>query len=90
MNIIVRIVDWKDPEVSNGTALDVVFYLKTLKAPYKESKRWRGQAGKQIFVNIGCAKCHTPQLQTGPSRSTHLANKISFHIVICCFMIWEL
>jgi hypothetical protein len=26
-------------------------------------------------VNIGCAKCHTPQLQTGPSPISALANK---------------
>src|SRR5215813_5451916 len=43
-----------DPEVSNGTALDVVFYLKTLKAPIqRDQNNVEVQAGKEIFVNIG-------------------------------------
>jgi CxxC motif-containing protein (DUF1111 family) len=68
-----------DAEISNGTALDVVFYLKTLKAPIQRDKDdGEVQAGKQLFVNIGCAKCHTPQLQTGPSSINALANKTFF------------
>jgi CxxC motif-containing protein (DUF1111 family) len=68
-----------DPEISNGTALDVVFYLKTLKAPIQRGRdNGEVQAGQQLFVNIGCAKCHTPQLQTGPSAINALANKTFF------------
>lgn len=68
-----------DPEVSNQTVLDVIFYLQTLKAPIQ-----RGQhdpdiiAGKQVFINISCSKCHIPQLQTGPSSIAALANKTIF------------
>jgi len=68
-----------DPEVANAIALDVVFYLKTLKAPVQRDQNDETvQAGKQLFVNIGCAKCHTPQLQTGPSPIDALANKTFF------------
>jgi len=68
-----------DPEISNGTALDVVFYLKTLKAPIqRDQDDGEVHAGQQLFVNIGCAKCHTPQLQTGPSSINALANKTFF------------
>jgi len=68
-----------DPEVSNGTALDVVFYLKTLKAPVpRNQSNEEVKAGKQLFVNTGCAKCHTPQLQTGSSWINALANKTFF------------
>ena len=68
-----------DPEVSNGTALDVVFYLKTLKAPIQRDQNdGEVQAGRQLFVNVGCAKCHTPQLQAGPSPISALANKTFF------------
>ncbi|HZJ59940.1 MAG TPA: di-heme oxidoredictase family protein [Chitinophagaceae bacterium] len=68
-----------DPEVSNGTALDVVFYLKTLKAPVpRNQSNEEVKAGKQLFVNTGCAKCHTPQLQTGSSSINALANKTFF------------
>jgi len=67
------------PEVSNGTALDVVFYLKTLKAPVQRNQSDEGvKAGKQLFVNTGCARCHTPQLQTGLSPISALANKTFF------------
>jgi CxxC motif-containing protein (DUF1111 family) len=68
-----------DPEISNGTALDVVFYLKTLKAPVQRDQSEREvEAGKQLFANTGCAKCHTPQLQTGLSPIAALANKTFF------------
>jgi len=67
------------PEVSNGTALDVVFYLKTLKAPVQRNQSDEGvKAGKQLFVNTGCARCHRPQLQTGLSPISALASKTFF------------
>ncbi|MEK7225130.1 MAG: di-heme oxidoredictase family protein, partial [Bacteroidota bacterium] len=35
-------------------------------------------AGKQIFLTIGCNKCHVPQLSTGPSSIAALSNKTFF------------
>ncbi len=68
-----------DPEVSNQTVLDVVFYLQTLKAPIQRSQQDPDVvAGKQIFMNISCNKCHTPQLQTGASSIAALSNKTFF------------
>ncbi len=65
-----------DPEISNQKVLDVVFYLKTLKAPVQRDQNNADViAGKQVFLNISCGKCHTPQLQTGPSNIAALANK---------------
>ena len=65
-----------DPEVSNQTLLDVVFYLKTLKAPIPRNQdNPEVIAGKQIFTQISCAKCHIPEIQTGPSPISVLANK---------------
>jgi CxxC motif-containing protein (DUF1111 family) len=65
-----------DPEISNQTALDVVFYLKTLKAPVQRNQNDPDViSGKQIFLNISCDKCHTPQMQTGSSSIAVLANK---------------
>ncbi|WP_276348922.1 di-heme oxidoredictase family protein [Daejeonella sp. JGW-45] len=65
-----------DPEISNQKVLDVVFYLKTLKAPIQRNQNNADViAGKQLFLNISCGKCHTPQLQTGPSNIAALANK---------------
>ena len=68
-----------DPEISNQTVLDVVFYLQTLKAPIQRNQNDADvMAGKQLFVNISCGKCHTPQLQTGYSSIAPLSNKIIF------------
>lgn len=68
-----------DPEITNNTALDVVFYLKTLKAPIQRNQNDADViAGKQLFLNISCGKCHTPQLQTGVSSIAALSNKTFF------------
>lgn len=65
-----------DPEVSNATVHDVVFYLKTLKAPVQRSATQDAVvAGKQIFQSIGCDKCHKPELKTGNSPVSALAHK---------------
>jgi CxxC motif-containing protein (DUF1111 family) len=65
-----------DPEVSNQTVLDVVFYLQTLKAPIQRNQQDPEViAGKQLFANLSCNKCHTPQLQTGYSSIAALSNK---------------
>ncbi|HTN18021.1 MAG TPA: di-heme oxidoredictase family protein, partial [Chitinophagaceae bacterium] len=63
-----------DPEISNQTVLDVVFYLKTLKAPVqRQQNNAEVVAGGAVFSAIGCNKCHTPQLKTGPSPISALA-----------------
>ena len=65
-----------DPEVTNQTVLDVVFYLQTLKAPnQRDPNNADVVAGKQSFIAIGCAKCHTPELSTGFSSIEPLSNK---------------
>lgn len=68
-----------DPEVSNATVHDVVFYLKTLKAPLQRNKNDGDvQAGKQVFISLGCEKCHKSELKTGNSSVAALSNKIFF------------
>lgn len=68
-----------DPEVSNQTVLDVVFYLKTLKAPIQRTPADADvMAGQQLFTSTGCASCHIPQLTTGASPIAALANKTFF------------
>lgn len=65
-----------DPEVSTQTVHDVVFYLKTLKSPIpRDQSNLDVIAGKQLFVDIDCAKCHTPKLTTGYSPIEVLSNK---------------
>ncbi len=36
------------------------------------------QQGRQLFYDIGCSNCHTPQLQTGTSTWPELSNQIIF------------
>lgn len=65
-----------DPEVSDQTIQNVVFYLKTLKAPVpRSSDRTEIVSGSQLFNAIGCAKCHRPELTTGLSSISALENK---------------
>lgn len=68
-----------DPEVSMQTVRDVVFYLKTLKAPIQRNQDdAEVLAGEQIFSEIQCASCHIPTLNTGFSPVNALSNK-EFH-----------
>ena len=65
-----------DPEVTDQTILDVVFYLKTIKAPIPRNTAQNDiVTGKAIFAQIDCAKCHRPEMQTGDAPITALSNK---------------
>jgi CxxC motif-containing protein (DUF1111 family) len=65
-----------DPEISDRSVQDVVFYLKTLKAPIPRNLNLQEvAAGKSLFIEIGCAKCHRPEMKTGNSSIAALANK---------------
>ncbi len=67
-----------DPEVSNKTVEDVVFYLKTLKAPVTRTQYEAQLNGKQLFVSIGCGKCHRSEMKTGASNIQSISNKTFF------------
>lgn len=65
-----------DPELSTQILNDVVFYLKTLKAPIRRnSDDDEVMAGEMIFSQIECNKCHTPSLETGYSPIEQLSYK---------------
>lgn len=65
-----------DPEVTNQTVQDVVFYLQALKAPVRRNATQQQVVdGRQIFESISCGKCHTPEMQTGNFHVEALANK---------------
>lgn len=68
-----------DPEVPSATVANVVFYLKTLRAPSRrEPDHPEVLAGEQIFDDIGCAACHVPTLRTGRSEIAVL-DRVDFH-----------
>jgi CxxC motif-containing protein (DUF1111 family) len=65
-----------DPEVSSSSVLNVVFYLRTLKAPVQRNQSdLNVQNGKNIFKNIGCDKCHISQWTTNQSDIIALSYK---------------
>ncbi|MCA0431209.1 MAG: thiol oxidoreductase [Bacteroidetes bacterium] len=68
-----------DPEVSNQTINEVIFYLKTLKTPLQRNVNdIEVKNGKELFISIGCDKCHKPELKTGYSDIEVLSNKIFY------------
>lgn len=68
-----------EPEVSDKTVHDVVFYLQTLKAPQQRNQGdVQVMAGKSLFSEIGCEKCHKETLKTGFSSIQALSNQ-TFH-----------
>lgn len=67
-----------DPEVSSQTIADVVFYLKTLKAPAPRPENTSILEGKVLFSVIGCSNCHRPEMKTGNSSIAAIANKVFY------------
>ncbi len=67
----------EDPEISTQIVNNVVFYLKTLKAPIPRNQDDPDiSRGKQFFSQIQCAACHTPSMKTGYSSIEVLSNKV--------------
>ena len=68
-----------DQEVSDQTVRDVVFYLRTLKAPIQRSQNDQQIIqGKTLFSQIQCGDCHTPEWTTPTSDIVALSNKTFF------------
>jgi len=71
--------DVADPEVSSAVVANVVFYLKTLRAPpRRDADEADVMAGQAIFSEVGCAACHVPTLHTGRSNLVVL-DRVTFH-----------
>ena len=68
-----------DPEVSDVTVRNVVFYLQTLKAPIQRNTADAEVVnGKNLFMQIKCSGCHIPKLKTAYSSVAALSNKTFF------------
>jgi len=68
-----------DPEVSDQTVRDVVFYLRTLKAPIRrDTDNEQVVEGEKIFHDIRCNSCHVSTWTTPTSDIAVLSNK-TFH-----------
>jgi CxxC motif-containing protein (DUF1111 family) len=70
---------YNDPEITDNTVLDVVFYLRTLKAPVqRDADSEEVLAGKSLFHDIGCDQCHISEWKTPVSDIAALSEK-TFH-----------
>ncbi len=71
--------DVPDPEIPSNTVSNVVFYLKTLRAPPRRNAESTDvKAGEVLFAATQCARCHVPSMTTGTSRISALNRKV-FH-----------
>lgn len=65
-----------DPEVSDQIVRDVVFYLRTLKAPIQRKPENPDiLQGKEVFNTLRCSSCHIPKWTTPESDIAALSNK---------------
>lgn len=65
-----------DPEVSDQTVNEVVFYLRTLKAPIQRNPDDQQIInGSVIFNTIECSSCHIPEWTTPTSDVSALSNR---------------
>ena len=65
-----------DPEISDQTIRNVVFYLQTLKAPIPRSEENELVIrGKQLMQEIQCTSCHIAEWTTPQSDIEALSNK---------------
>jgi len=71
-----------DPEIANDEIDDMAFFIGQLPAPQRKgSTDPRVVTGEQVFTAVGCAKCHTPQLQ-GLSGPVPLFSNLLLHNVM--------
>jgi CxxC motif-containing protein (DUF1111 family) len=64
-----------DPELPEQEVRAVIAYLRTLAPPAPGAMTPRRQEGERLFNSIGCAKCHVPELRTGPNSIAALSEK---------------
>ena len=68
-----------DPEVDQLTVMETIIFLRLLSPPPRSEITPEVRIGEVLFEKIGCASCHVPTMQTGPSPINAL-NKVDVHI----------
>ncbi|HET9425168.1 MAG TPA: di-heme oxidoredictase family protein [Gemmatimonadaceae bacterium] len=64
-----------DPELPASTVHAVTTYIRLL-APSAPGEMTPERArGRDLFTAVGCARCHVPELNTGPNAIAALSNK---------------
>ena len=75
-------VDWDtvpDPEIPESEVIETVVFVRLLAPPPRGEITPQVQRGERQFEAIGCAACHVPTLQTGPSPIGAL-NGVAAHL----------
>lgn len=67
--------DVVDPATGEGDIDRVADFARYLAPPPPAPATAQSLAGQQIFAAIGCASCHTPEMNTGPNPSPALSYK---------------
>jgi CxxC motif-containing protein (DUF1111 family) len=71
-----------DPEISSEDLDDLVFYLRSLAPPPRTSVApVLEDEGELVFVDIGCAACHTPSLPDRDGNDVPLYSDLLLHDV---------
>ena len=68
-----------EPEVDELTVMEIVMFLRLLSPPPRGEMTREVESGEVLFEEIGCAACHVPTMQTGPSHIDAL-NKVNVEI----------
>ena len=68
-----------DPEVNQLTVMETIIFLRLLSPPPRDEITSEVKRGEVLFEKIGCASCHVPTMQTGPSPINAL-NEVNAHI----------
>jgi len=64
------------PDIDSALVADVAFYLQTIAPPAPRNQNDPiVKRGRQLFMDIGCGTCHTPELKTGPHPIAELSNQ---------------
>jgi CxxC motif-containing protein (DUF1111 family) len=64
-----------DPEIPAATVHAVTTYIRLLAPPAPGEATPERLEGQGLFLSVGCASCHTPELMTGPNEIAALRNK---------------
>ncbi len=64
-----------DPEIGATALARVNDYVRFLAPPRARDLTTVGQRGQTVFNEIGCAKCHVPELRTGDHPVRAIANQ---------------
>lgn len=68
-----------DPELDDLTVMDTTVFMRLLSPPPRGEITPEVMSGETLFEEIGCASCHVPTMQTGPSSVAAL-NRVNVNI----------